>query len=63
MLTGKYYPTLARLRRRRDGQDTLPLLLRRYGWKTAAFYPPAVFYVEATSCKAYAARATSTSST
>jgi HEAT repeat protein len=54
ILTGKYYPTLARLRPP-DGQDTLPLLLRRYGIKTAAFYPPAVFYVEPDKLKAYAA--------
>jgi len=32
----------------------LPLLLRRYGIKTAAFYPPAVFYVEPEKLKAYA---------
>jgi arylsulfatase A-like enzyme len=53
ILTGKYYPTLARLRPP-DGQDTLPLLLRRYGIKTAAFYPPAVFYVDPDKLKAYA---------
>ncbi len=29
-------------------------VLRHYGWKTAAFYPPAVFYVEGQKLKAYA---------
>ena len=52
MLTGKYYPTLARLAPS-DGQDTVPLFLRRYGWKTAAFYPPAVFFVQGDKLKAY----------
>jgi arylsulfatase A-like enzyme len=51
-LTGKYYPTLGRLQVP-DGMDTLPLLLRRYGWKTAAFYPPAVFYIAGDQLKAY----------
>jgi arylsulfatase A-like enzyme/HEAT repeat protein len=52
LLTGKYYPTLARLGTP-DGQDTLPLLLRRYAWKTAAFYPPAVFYIAGDQLQAY----------
>ncbi len=46
MLTGLYYPTQARLEPGRSS-DALPFQLRRYGWKTAAFYPEAVFYVEA----------------
>lgn len=45
MLTGKYYPTLLRLKSGDPGEP-LTLLLRRYGWKTAAFYPPAVFFVD-----------------
>ncbi|HEY0708618.1 MAG TPA: sulfatase-like hydrolase/transferase [Polyangia bacterium] len=53
LLTGKYYPTLARLGPP-DGLDTLPLLLRRYGFKTAAFYPPAVFYIAPEKLRAYA---------
>jgi hypothetical protein len=42
MLTGKYYPTIARLAPG-DPHDPIAEVLRRYGWKTAAFYPPAVF--------------------
>ena len=52
MLTGKYYPTLTRLEPT-DGQDTLALFLRRYGWKTAAFYPESVFFVQGDKLKAY----------
>jgi arylsulfatase A-like enzyme/HEAT repeat protein len=52
LLTGKYYPTLTRMGPS-DGQDTLPLYLRRYAWKTAAFYPEAVFFVQADKLKAY----------
>jgi arylsulfatase A-like enzyme len=52
LLTGKYYPTLARMGPS-DGQDTLPVYLRRYAWKTAAFYPEAVFFVQADKLKAY----------
>ena len=29
-------------------------MLRTYGWRTAAFYPPAVFFVDAQKLKAYA---------
>jgi arylsulfatase A-like enzyme/HEAT repeat protein len=52
MLTGRYYPTQARLE---PGQstDALAWQLRRYGWKTAAFYPEAVFYVEADKLRAF----------
>lgn len=52
MLTGKYYPTLARLSPG-DPHDPVAQVLRRYGWKTAAFYPPAVFFVDADKLKAY----------
>lgn len=52
MLTGKYYPTLARLSPG-DPHDPIANVLRRYGWKTAAFYPPAVFFVDAHKLKAY----------
>lgn len=45
MLTGKFYPTLLRLKSG-DGGEPITLLLRRYGFKTAAFYPPAVFFVD-----------------
>src|SRR5206468_621273 len=52
MLTGKYYPTIARLAPG-DTHDPLTDVLRRYGWKTAAFYPPSVFYVDGHKLKAY----------
>jgi arylsulfatase A-like enzyme len=52
MLTGKYYPTIARLSPG-DPHDPVAAVLRRYGWKTAAFYPPAVFFVDAHKLKAY----------
>ena len=54
MLTGKYFPTLARLAPG-ESHDPIATVLRTYGWKTAAFYPPAVFYVDAAKTKAYAA--------
>jgi arylsulfatase A-like enzyme len=52
MLTGKYYPTLARLSPG-DPHDPIAQVLRNYGWKTAAFYPPAVFTVDAAKLKTY----------
>jgi len=52
MLTGKYFPTLARLAPA-EVHDPLPAILRGYGWRTAAFYPPAVFFVDAKKLKAY----------
>ena len=53
MLTGKYFPTLARLA---PGEihDPIAAVLRQYGWRTAAFYPPSVFFVDAQKLKAYA---------
>jgi arylsulfatase A-like enzyme/HEAT repeat protein len=53
MLTGKYFPTLARLA---PGEKHEPIaaVLRTYGWRTAAFYPPAVFFVDAQKLKTYA---------
>ena len=53
MLTGKYAVSLSRLA---PGERHEPMtdVLRHYGWKTAAFYPPAVFYVEGQKLKAYA---------
>ncbi len=52
MLTGKYYPTIARLAPG-DAHDPVAEVLRQYGWKTAAFYPPAVFFVDANKLRAY----------
>jgi arylsulfatase A-like enzyme len=52
LMIGKYYPTLARLASS-DTHDSLAKILRRYGWKTAAFFPPAVFYIDAHKMKAF----------
>jgi arylsulfatase A-like enzyme/HEAT repeat protein len=52
MLTGKYFPTLARLAPG-ESHEPLAATLRTYGWRTAAFYPPAVFYVDAAKMKTY----------
>jgi arylsulfatase A-like enzyme len=54
VMIGKYYPTLARLASS-DTHETLAQILRRYGWKTAAFFPPAVFYIDAHKMKAFEA--------
>jgi arylsulfatase A-like enzyme/HEAT repeat protein len=53
MLTGKYFPTLARLAPG-ENHDPIAAVLRTYGWRTAAFYPPAVFFVDAAKTKVYA---------
>ena len=53
MLTGKYFPTLARLAPG-ERHEPLAAVLRTYGWRTAAFYPPAVFFVDSQKLKAYA---------
>ena len=54
LMIGKYYPTLARLASM-DTHETLAAILRRYGWKTAAFFPPSVFYIDAHKMKAFEA--------
>jgi len=53
MLTGKYFPTLARLAPG-EAHDPIASVLRHDGWRTAAFFPPAVFFVDAHKLKAYA---------
>jgi HEAT repeat protein len=45
MLTGKYMRPLLALGLGADS-ETWPQALRRYGWRTAAFYPPAVFFID-----------------
>jgi arylsulfatase A-like enzyme len=45
MLTGKYIRPLLRLGLGVDS-ETWPEALRRYGWHAAAFYPPAVFFID-----------------
>ncbi len=52
VMIGKYYPTLARLASS-ETHETLAWIFRRYGWKTAAFFPPAVFYIDAHKMKAF----------
>jgi arylsulfatase A-like enzyme len=52
VMIGKYYPTLARLASS-DTHETMATLFRHYGWKTAAFFPPAVFYIDAHKMKAF----------
>jgi arylsulfatase A-like enzyme len=53
MLTAKYFPTVTRVA---PGQHHEPIaaVLRHFGWRTAAFYPPAVFYIDGHKLKRYA---------
>jgi arylsulfatase A-like enzyme len=53
MLTSKYFPTMVRLAPG-EKHDTAAAVLRRFGWKTAAFYPPAVFYIDSDKLKDFA---------
>jgi len=47
MLTGKFLQPLFALAVNQDGEHpTLPELLRHNGYRTAAFYPPAIFFVD-----------------
>ena len=45
MMTGKYLRPLLALGLGQDS-ETLASQLRRYGYRTAAFYPPAVFFID-----------------
>lgn len=45
LMTGKYMRPLLRLGIGHDS-DTWASMLRRYGYRTAAFYPPAIFFVD-----------------
>jgi hypothetical protein len=45
MMTGKYLRPLLALGMG-DDSETWAQELRRYGWRTAAFYPPAVFFID-----------------
>jgi hypothetical protein len=45
MMTGKYMRPLVAMGLGADS-ETWAQDLRRYGWRTAAFYPPAVFYID-----------------
>ena len=53
MLTSKYFPTMARLAPG-ERHDTIAAVLRNYGWRTAAFYPPAVFFIDSNKLKTFA---------
>lgn len=46
LLTGKYLRPVLSLPNASREHSTLPRLLRRYGYRTAGFYPPAVFFVD-----------------
>ena len=46
MMTGKYMRPLLALGRRATTRRRGPATLRRYGYRTAAFYPPAVFFID-----------------
>jgi arylsulfatase A-like enzyme len=45
MMTGKYLRPLLALGLGQDSESWADYL-RRYGWRTAAFYPPAVFFID-----------------
>ncbi len=46
LLTGKFVKPLLELGQQLGDPQTLPDRLRRYGYRTAAFYPPAIFFVD-----------------
>lgn len=52
LMTGKYIRPLL-MQNAGEDSDTLPLMLRTYGYKTAAFYPPAVFFIDQPRFKAF----------
>lgn len=47
LLTAKFMKQVLELPGAEADHPTLPDLLRRYGYRTAAFYPPAIFFVDA----------------
>ena len=47
LLTGKYLKPVLELPNATNDHPALPELLRNYGYRTAAFYPPAIFFVDA----------------
>ena len=52
LLTGKPVHALLTLGQDAASHETLPTILRRFRYKTAAFYPPSVFFVERERLKA-----------
>ncbi len=56
LMTGKYMRPLL-LQGMGADSDTFAGLLRTYGYRTAAFYPPAVFFIDAARFKSFSDRA------
>ena len=56
IMTGKYMRPLLALGLGRDS-ETLASDLRRYGYRTAAFYPPAVFFIDEPKFETFESRA------
>ncbi|MEM9071337.1 MAG: sulfatase-like hydrolase/transferase [Myxococcota bacterium] len=56
MLTGKFLRPVLELPNAPAQHPALPELLRQYGYRTAAFYPPAIFFVDAHRFREIAAR-------
>jgi arylsulfatase A-like enzyme len=56
LLTGKFVKPLVELGGKLGDPPTVADRLRRYGYRTAAFYPPAVFFVDGASFAPLAAR-------
>ena len=52
MMTGKYMRPLLLMGMGQDS-ETWPQVLRRYDYKTAAFYPPAVFFIDEDKFRAF----------
>lgn len=46
LLTAKFLKPVLEIEGASNDPPTLPDLLRRYGYRTAAFYPPAIFFVD-----------------
>jgi arylsulfatase A-like enzyme len=55
LLTGKHLFSLSLGERRTAAHQTLPALLRRERWKTAAFYPPSAFFIDRNRLAAFEA--------
>lgn len=53
MLTGKFLKPVMELFPEDHSHPTVASLLRRYGYFTAAFYPPAVFYIDQNKFKSF----------
>ncbi len=56
MLTAKFMKPVLELPGAERDHPTLPDLLRRYGYRTAAFYPPAIFFVDGSNFDVLRAR-------